>query len=64
MTKSQILLLENDTVELLRNDLLSRRPYLVRVTGWNDYYDFRASKEELTELSNFILSFIKEEADD
>lgn len=64
MTKSQILILEDDTVELLENDLLSRRQYLVRITGWNNYYDFRASKEDLQELGNFILSFIERKADD
>lgn len=64
MTKSQILILEDDTIELLENDLLSRRQYLVRITGWNNYYDFRASKEDLQELGNFILSFIERKADD
>lgn len=59
MIKSQTLFFEDDTVELMKNDSLSTRQYLMRLTGWNNYYDFRASKENLLEFAKTILSFIE-----
>lgn len=58
MIKSQTLFFEDDTVELMKNDTVSSRPYLIRFTGWNNYYDFRSSDEDLRTLANTILSFI------
>lgn len=60
MIKSQTLFFEDDTIELLKNDSLSSRQYLVRLTGWNNYYDFRASKEDLKNLADNIYIFISE----
>jgi len=56
--KSQTLFFEDDTIELMKNDSLSNRQYLIRLTGWNNYYDFRASNDELKQLANTILFFI------
>lgn len=64
MNPSKILILQDNIVEVLHNDMLSNRPYLMRLTGWNTQYDFRASKEELENLAGFILSFIGESNDD
>lgn len=58
MIKSQTLFFEDDTVELMKNDIISTRQYLIRLTGWNNYYDFRASDEDLRTFANTILSFI------
>lgn len=58
MIKSQSLFFEDYTVELMKNDIISVRQYLIRWTGWNNYYDFRASDEDLRTLANTILSFI------
>lgn len=64
MIKSQTIIFSDDTVELMKNDILSSRQYLLRLTGWNNYYDFRASKEDLEKLANSILNFVVEHSDD
>ena len=58
MIKSQTLFFEDDTIELMKNDSLSVRQYLIRLTGWNNYYDFRASDDDLKQLAHTILTFI------
>lgn len=63
MIKSQTIILPDDTIELMRNDSLSSRQYLMRLTGWNNYYDLRMSNEELRQLCDTILSFIGEKND-
>ena len=56
--------LQDDTVELLENSILTNRQYLMRFTGWNNEYDFRASREELLNLVELILNFLQGEPDD
>lgn len=63
MIKSRTVVFTDDTIELMANMLLSSRQYLLRFTGWNNYYDFRASKDDLKNLANTILSFIEEDID-
>lgn len=58
MIKSATIILKDDTIEIIHNDMVSSRQYLVRLTGWNNYYDFRASEEDLKDLAGSILSFI------
>lgn len=58
MIKSQSIIFQDDTIELMRNDVISSREYLMRLTGWNNYYDFRASEDDLRDLAETILSFI------
>lgn len=57
----QTLIFQDDTVELIHNDLISHRKYLLRLTGWNNYYDLRASKDDLKAFADFITSFIESE---
>lgn len=63
MIKSQTIVFPDDTIELMKNDSLSSRQYLMRLTGWNNYYDLRLSDQELKQLSDTILSFIGEKHD-
>jgi hypothetical protein len=63
MIKSQTLFFEDDTVELMKNDNLSTRQYLIRLTGWNNYYDLRASEDDLKQLALSILNFIEGKSD-
>jgi hypothetical protein len=57
--KSQTLFFEDDTIELMKNDNLSTRQYLIRLTGWNNYYDLRASDNDLKQLALSILNFVE-----
>lgn len=63
MAKSQTIIFEDDTIELMKNNVISSRPYLVRLTGWNNYYDFRSSKDDLRNLAKAILLFTEEQDD-
>lgn len=60
MIKSQTIFFEDDTIELMKNDSLSNRQYLIRLTGWNNYYDLRASDDDLKQLALAILNFLGE----
>lgn len=64
MIKSKFIEFENDTIELMKNDSISSRPYLIRLTGWNNYYDFRADEKTLRTLAEYILSFIEDESNE
>lgn len=59
MIKTHTIVLSDDTIELMYNDILSSRQYLIRLTGWNNYYDIRISKDELQDLANNILKLIE-----
>lgn len=61
MIKSQSIIFQDDTIELMKNDVISSRQYLMRLTGWNNYYDFRASEEDLRDLVESILNFVNKE---
>lgn len=63
MIKSQTLFFEDDTVELLKNDNLTVRPYLMRLTGWNNYYDLRCSEDDLRQLALSIINFLGDKND-
>lgn len=64
MIKSQLIEFEDDTIELMKNDSVSSRQYLMRLTGWNNYYDFRGGEQDLRILAESILSFIKDKTDE
>lgn len=64
MIKTKTIFFSDDTVELMHNDSVSTRPFLMRLAGWNNYYDFRLSKDELKELAKTILFFIGEQPND
>lgn len=64
MIKSQTIVLDDDTIELMKNTLLSSRQYLVRLTGWNNYYDLRGGEQDLRILAESILSFIEDKTDE
>ena len=64
MIKSQTLVFDDDTIELMKNSSLSSRQYLIRLTGWNNYYDLRASETDLRTLAESILSFVEDKSDE
>lgn len=55
MTKLKTIVLENDIVEILYNENLSRKPYLLRLVNYNnELYEMRADENDLKELSSII----------
>lgn len=64
MIKTKTIFFSDDTVELMHNDSVSTRPFLMRLTGWNNYYDLRLSEQDLRELAKTILFFIGDQQND
>lgn len=53
--------LTNDMLEILYNPLLSRRPYLLRLTNFsNETYELRLDFGQINELYNFLGGYIKD----
>ena len=62
MNKLSTILLENDIIEILYNENLSKNPYLIRLINFNnERYEIRASQEDLEELSAIIDDIIVKE---
>ncbi len=55
MNKSQLIVLEECVIEILHNEFLTKKPYLIRVANF-EYgdYEFRADKKDLEKLLHLI----------
>lgn len=55
MTDSKILIFEDDVLEIFYNELLSKKPYLIRMTNFsNEVYELRADEEDLSRLYKIL----------
>lgn len=64
MFKSKHIIFDDDVIEIMRNDFITNKCFLIRLAGWNNTYEMRASEEELRQLSECLISFIKETSDE
>ncbi len=54
---NQYLITDDDIVEILHNNLLQNRPYLLRFTNYdNERYEIRMSEEDIT----YFIKILKE----
>lgn len=61
MVSSKILILEDDILEILHNDLLSNKPYLIRMTNFsNEVYEIRADEDDLVRLREILEKVLDE----
>jgi len=61
MVNSKILILEDDILEIFHNDLLSNKPYLIRMTNFsNEVYEIRADKDDLVRLREILEKVLDE----
>jgi hypothetical protein len=61
MVNSKILILEDDILEILHNDLLSKKPYLIRMTNFsNEFYELRADEDDLSRLYEILRNLLNE----
>lgn len=61
MVNSKILILEDDILEILHNDLLSNKPYLIRMTNFsNEVYEIRADEDDLVRLREILEKVLDE----
>ena len=55
MTKISTIILDNDVIEILHNQHLSKNPYLIRLTNYDgERYSIRANHKDLEQLSDII----------
>lgn len=65
MTTVETIEIDNATIDLINNDLLSNKPFLVRLSGfdgvWNfpETFEFRTDKNELLAIAQSILNFVE-----
>lgn len=64
MTKLRTIVLEKDIIEILYNEHLKNKPYLLRFINYNnELYEMRADENELKELSAIIDDIFAEKYD-
>ena len=55
MIDSKILIFEDDVLEIFYNELLSKKPYLIRMTNFsNEVYELRVDEEDLSRLYKIL----------
>lgn len=61
MVNSKTIIMEDCSVDLFNNDLVSSRPFLIRLYQYDlpDNYEIRLSKEEMIFLSESIKTFVE-----
>lgn len=65
MTTVETIDIDNVTIDMIKNDLLSNKPFLIRLSGfdgvWNfpETFEFRADKNELLTIAQSILNFVE-----
>ena len=56
-----IIVLDQDAVEILANENLLYKPYLLRLTNYNnERYEMRLSGDDLKVLADFLNQFVEE----
>lgn len=59
-TKSKLIVLDQDAVEILANENLRYKPYMVRLTNYNnERYEMRLSGDDLKVLADFINTYLE-----
>lgn len=65
MTKIRTIVLERDIIEILYNENLKKKPYLLRFINYNnELYEMRADENDLRELTTIINDIFLEKYQD
>lgn len=65
MTKLRTIVLEKDIIEILYNENLKKKPYLLRFINYdNESYEIRADENDLRELTTIINDIFMEKYQD
>lgn len=59
MVDNKTIIVDDGCIDLFKNDLLSSRQYLLRITNFNDSFDIRLTKDELMGVAHGILYFVE-----
>jgi hypothetical protein len=56
-----MIVLDQDAVEILSNENLFYKPYLLRLTNYNnERYEMRLSRDEIKGLADFLNQFVED----
>lgn len=58
--KSNLIVLDDDAIEILANENLLYKPYMVRLSNYShERYEMRLSKDDLKVLADFINNYLE-----
>lgn len=61
MVSSKTIVFDDAVIDLFKNDLLHRRPFLIRFSTYNIDYEIRFSKEDIVSFAKTLLELSKDE---
>lgn len=61
MVTSKTIVFDDAIVDILKNDMLSLRPFLIRINGYNSNYEMRFSEEDMTVFAESLLLMVTNE---
>lgn len=65
MKKLNLIILDDDVIEILHNENLTKNPYLIRMYNYsNEKYEIRVSEDDLKEFAKIINDLLIEQITD
>jgi len=61
MVTSKTIVFDDAIVDILKNDMLSLRPFLIRINGYNSNYEMRFSEEDMKVFAESLLLMVTNE---
>lgn len=61
MVTSKTIVFDDAVVDILKNDMLSLRPFLIRINGYNSNYEMRFSEEDIKVFAESLLLMVTNE---
>lgn len=61
MVTSKTIVFDDAVVDILKNDMLSLRPFLIRINGYNSNYEMRFSEEDMKVFAESLLLMVTNE---
>lgn len=58
---SKTIVFDDAIVDILKNDMLSLRPFLIRINGYNSNYEMRFSEEDMKVFAESLLLMVTNE---
>ena len=65
MKKLNLIILDDDVIEILHNENLTKNPYLIRMYNYsNEKYEIRVNEDDLKEFAKIINDLLLEQITD
>lgn len=59
MNIKQTIILDDYVIDILHNELLSSKPYLLRLTTWSDRHEIRVDENDLKDIISGIQKVLR-----